>query len=275
MKVTFWGTRGSIAMTDHEATAYGGNTPCISVIQDDMTLILDAGTGIRNLGVQLSERVKDLHILLTHLHMDHIQGLGFFDPFFRPETKVTLWGPGGSTSLSTRLNRYLSPPLFPLRLKDFECDLTIRHVPLKNFSIGPFTIKADYICHRGPTLGYRVSGGGSTLAYLPDHEPVLGSVNFPNNPEWSSGFDLAVDSDLLVHDSQYNDEEYKERIGWGHCSFSDALKYAQLVNASRLSLFHHDPSHSDQQLEEYYRKYIQGKAEIPVELSRESQNVNL
>jgi phosphoribosyl 1,2-cyclic phosphodiesterase len=246
VKVTLWGTRGSIPSAGPETVRYGGNTACVEVrASDGSLLVLDAGSGIRRLGPTLaSERRIDL--LLSHLHMDHVQGLGFFAPFFRPGAEVHLWGPSSTDQrMRERLARYLSPPLFPVRIRDLPCALSIHGLTEEPFALGPFRVTAKLICHPGGTLGYRIEEGGRVLAYLPDHEPALGVRHFPREPEWTSGYDLARGADVLIHDAQYADGEYADHEGWGHSAMSHTLAMAALCDVRRLVTFHHDPSHSD------------------------------
>src|SRR6185436_9337957 len=132
----------------------------------------------------LSPTLDRVDILLTHLHMDHIQGLGFFAPLYRPDIDVHVWGPASTTlSLRTRLTRYLSPPLFPVHLRDLPCQITLHEVPCGDFDIGPFRISSALVCHPGPTVGYRISTDEASLAYIPDHEPGLGAAKFPAEPD--------------------------------------------------------------------------------------------
>ena len=187
---------------------------------------------------------RRLDILLGHLHMDHIQGLGFFPPLFNPDIEVHLWGPASPTmELAERLARYLSPPLFPVRLRELP-GVVLHDVTPGRFEIGPFIIEADLVSHPGPTLGFRIERNGVSIAYLSDHEPALG-VDFPGPANWTSGYDLAADSDLLVHDAQYTAAEYTTRAGWGHSSFEHCLAFARHVGTRSLVTFHHDPGHSD------------------------------
>lgn len=250
MRVCLWGTRGSIASAGPETVAYGGNTSCVEIEGSDGTvLILDAGTGVRRVG-DTYRQPRRLDILLTHLHMDHIQGLGFFGPFFREDFEVHIWGPPSTTlDLRTRLTRYLSPPLFPVRLRDVAARLELHDVPTDPFQLGGLTITADIVIHPGPTLGYRITDGRSTVAYIPDHEPALGARELSTDPEWTSGHDLAREADLLIHDVQYTAAEYEQRQGWGHSRISDAVSLAALAGARRLVTFHHDPAHDDEALD--------------------------
>jgi phosphoribosyl 1,2-cyclic phosphodiesterase len=260
MKVTLWGTRGSLPDAGPETVRYGGNTSCVEVRGEDGTLlVLDAGTGIRRLGRQLNGDVDRIDVLLTHLHMDHIQGLGFFAPLYTEGKEIHIWGPPSTTmDLRSRLARYLSPPLFPVRIRDLPCNLTIHDVAPGRFEIGCFKIDAAFVCHPGPTFGYRVTENGSALAYLPDHEPALCSHHVGREPEWTSGYALAAGVDTLIHDAQYSVAEYPEHVGWGHSSIEQTISFAKAAGVRRLVTFHHDPAHDDHALdhlvEEAYAK---------------------
>jgi ribonuclease BN (tRNA processing enzyme) len=202
------------------------------------------------MGAQLDAGIQRIDVLLTHLHMDHIQGLGFFDPLYQPGLDVHVWGPASTTlDLRERLARYLSPPLFPVRLRELPCSLTLHDVPLGKFEIGEFEIVASLVCHPGPTVGYRITEDGQSIAFLPDHEPALGVREFPGPPEWTSGFGLAEGVDLLIHDAQYSDSEYLEHVGWGHSSISQAVQFGVATGVGQLVTFHHDPAHDDSTLD--------------------------
>lgn len=209
-------------------------------------LVLDAGTGIRRLGSSLAGSVSRVDVLLSHLHLDHIQGLGFFEPLYDPRIEVGMWGPASSTrSLQTRLTRYLSPPLFPVHLRTLPAPLEFHDVPCGGFEIGSFRIRSAFVCHPGPTVGYRIESDGATVVYLPDHEPALGGTGLPPDPDWISGYELASGADLLIHDAQFDDRAYSGHVGWGHSSIGHAIEFAARTGAAHLALFHHDPFHSD------------------------------
>jgi phosphoribosyl 1,2-cyclic phosphodiesterase len=250
MRVTLWGTRGSIAAPGAENVRYGGNTSCVEVRGPDGTLVvLDAGTGIRRLGVAIGRAYPRIDLLLTHLHMDHLQGLGFFGPLFDPEVEVHVWGPATpATPLRERLMRYLSPPLFPVHLRDVP-RLVLHDLVGGTFTLGEFRVTADRICHPGFTLGYRLETPRHAITYLSDHEPALGTPRFPGPPEWTSGYALARDTDLLVHDAQYTRTEYPAHAGWGHSAIDDTLAFAALARVRHLVTFHHDPTHTDDELD--------------------------
>jgi phosphoribosyl 1,2-cyclic phosphodiesterase len=249
VKVTFWGTRGSLATPGPETVTYGGDTSCVAVSGSDPQhlVVLDAGSGIRRLGLHLADDVTRIDLFLSHLHLDHILGLGFFAPLFRSDLVVTIWAPPSSTSLLDRLGRYLSPPLFPVRLRDLSCQLHLRDAVEGAVGCGRFTVTAASVIHPDTAMGYRLECDGRVLAYLPDHEPVL-SPSFPTIPRWTSGLAIAYEADLLVHDAQYSTEEYPQHRGWGHSSVRDAVAFAQLAAARRLALFHHDPAHDDRDI---------------------------
>ncbi len=253
MKVKLWGTRGSIPSPGEDTVRYGGNTSCVGVtLSDGSLLALDAGSGIRNLGLALDDEPRRLHILLTHLHLDHIQGLVFFAPAFRPQTELVIWGPSSpEASLRDRIARYISAPLSPVEVRELPCDVSFRHCPEAEWEIGSARIRAASVTHRGPTLGYRIDDAGSSLAYIPDHEPALGADLGTLPEEWISGFELARDATLLIHDGQYSDEEYPNHLGWGHSALGDTLRFAQRTGAERTVLFHHDPAHSDDYLDRH------------------------
>jgi phosphoribosyl 1,2-cyclic phosphodiesterase len=245
MQARVWGCRGSLAAPGPDTVRYGGNTSCVEVRLDSgPTLVLDAGTGMRPLGVAIDhEPVDELHILLTHLHMDHLQGLGFFRPLFRSGADVHVWGPASPVqSLADRIALYL-------RLGDIPAHVMFHDAPEEAVRIGSATIRAGKVTHQGPTVGYRIEENGRALVYLPDHEPSIG-VHLADEPsEWISGHDVAHDADVLFHDAQYRDDEYAQHIGWGHSATEHVMGFAHKAAAHSLVLFHHDPYHTDDELD--------------------------
>jgi phosphoribosyl 1,2-cyclic phosphodiesterase len=246
VNVCFWGVRGSVPVADAAALGYGGNTSCVSVeLAGGGLLVLDAGTGIRKLGQTIDPTAGPIHVLLTHLHLDHISGLLFFAPLFHREAEVTIWGAPGPGDLRQRLARYLSAPLSPVEIRELPARVTFRECAPDGWRVGDARIVASQVVHRGPTLGYRIEEGGVALAYLPDHEPGLGQDLDHDPGEWISGHALARDADLLVHDGQYTHDEYRGTRGWGHSTVDDALRFARRADARRVAIFHHDPHHDD------------------------------
>ncbi|HAZ25014.1 MAG TPA: MBL fold metallo-hydrolase, partial [Algoriphagus sp.] len=230
-----------------------------------------AGSGIQRLGRFLSPEIKEIHILLTHLHIDHTMGLGFFLPLYNPTVEVHLWGPSSSTDpLLQRLRRYFSAPLFPVRLGDLPNHPIIHELSMTDFELGRFKIKSEYVCHPGPTLAYRIQYENSIFAYIPDHELRIGSADFPNNPEWTSGFEIANNADLLFHDGSYTIKEYPQKIGWGHSAVKDVILFAQMCKVKRLAVFHHEPTNTDQQLDEILLNNLKDQTfDFQIEMCRE------
>jgi phosphoribosyl 1,2-cyclic phosphodiesterase len=252
MRIRFWGVRGSVAVPNRRMLRYGGNTSCVEVtLADGTEIILDAGTGIRELGAARTSHAKSVQVLLTHLHLDHIQGLLFFPPLFEPTSRITVYGPPApGPNLDQRLARYLSAPLSPIDLRELAARVEFAACPYHEWEIGGARILAAIVAHRGVTLGYRITEDESSLCYLPDHEPALGTTLANAEPGWISGIGLAAGASVLIHDGQYTDDEYPAHIGWGHSSVSDAVTFAQRAEAQRLVLFHHDPTHDDHKLDD-------------------------
>ena len=255
MKVTLCGTRGSVGRAGGDTLRYGGDTSSVALQgRGGDLLVLDAGSGITYVHDLIDSATARIDILLTHLHMDHIQGLGFFRPLFNPEIETHIWGPVSTTAgLAHRLSRYLSPPLFPVRLRDLN-SLHLHDVLPGSFSVPGFEVTTDLIIHPGPTLGYRVSENGHSLAYLPDHEPALGSPDMDDSPAWLSGHNLIHGVDLLIHDAQYTAEEYRLKVGWGHSTYQHCLALARKGEVATLVTFHHDPEHSDEALDQFHQE---------------------
>ena len=258
MKVKVWGVRGSVPSPGPETNRYGGNTSCLQLtLSDGSVIALDAGTGIRSFGLAMPD-LEHIDILLTHLHLDHIQGLMFFAPAFEPGSQMTIWGPqAAEASLEDRIARYLSAPLSPLEVRELPADVGFRDAPVSEWQIGPATVQAASVNHRGPTLGYRITEGDCSVCYIPDHEPALGATLEDLEPEWISGFELARDVSLLIHDCQFTDDEYPAHLGWGHSSMSAALTFARRVGARRTLLFHHDPMHTDDALDRLHDRALE------------------
>jgi phosphoribosyl 1,2-cyclic phosphodiesterase len=281
MRAELWGVRGSVPVPGQAAAQFGGNTSCVRVTtQDGSELVLDAGSGIRELGATMMGHEGPLHVLLTHLHLDHILGLMFFAPFFDPHAQVTVWGPpAAGRALRKRLGRYISSPLSPIEIRDLPARVTFRDVPPGPWRIGGVEVKASLVSHRGPTLGYRLSENGTSLCYLPDHEPALGEDLASAQPSWISGHALARRASLLLHDAQYTEREYPFHRGWGHSSVPDALTFAKRCDVERLVLVHHDPGHDDAFLEaleaEASGRWERNGGEGRIQLGREGDVLDL
>jgi ribonuclease BN (tRNA processing enzyme) len=197
-----------------------------------------------------SEAREPVHIFLTHLHLDHLQGLGFFRPLFQKDREIHIWGPSSPVqSLADRIATYLSPPLFPVRLGDIPARLIFHDAPEEPVQLGGVLVSAAPVAHQGPTVGYRIEERGHVLVYLPDHEPGLGGGLSDRPLNWLSGYDLARKADVLLHDAQYGDDEYRDHVGWGHSAIGHVVEFARKAEVAHLVLFHHDPYHADHDLE--------------------------
>lgn len=261
MRARIWGSRGTIAAPGPETSRYGGNTSCVEIRPDGGgVLVLDAGTGARALGLALVEEAPPrIDLLITHLHVDHVEGLGVFEPIWREETDLHIWGPASPlVSLEERIATYFSPPLFPIHLSEVPANCTFHDAPEGEWSIEGATLCSRPILHPGATVGFRIEVDGSTLTYLTDHEPALGVDLETASPDWISGFALASGADVLIHDCQYTPQEYQHRVGFGHSSTEHVATFARRAGVERLVLFHHDPMHTDDQLEAMRGRVLEG-----------------
>jgi phosphoribosyl 1,2-cyclic phosphodiesterase len=258
---------------------FGGNTQCIEVrTPDGGLLVLDAGTGIKQLGARL-EHDRPVHVLLTHLHLDHVEGLRFFEPLWRAGSEVHIWGPPSLRhTLEARIARTFSPPLFPLEFADVPADVSFHDVPDQTWELEGVRIDAQSVSHPGPTVGYRLSLGSVAIAYIPDHEPARGVDPADAEPRYISGRGLAESVDLLIHDAHFSELEYPSRVGWGHSSVAHAVEFAKRWNARRLVLFHHDPDRSDDEVDAFVERACElwndGAGDLPV-AAREGMTLEL
>lgn len=252
VKARIWGCRGSIATPGASTIRYGGNTSCVEVRGDDgEVIVLDAGTGARPLGnLLMHEGLPRVDLLLTHLHVDHLEGLGMFGPIWSPETELHIWGPPSPVaSLDERIATYFSPPLFPVHLSEVPARVSFHDAPREPWTIGSVSLTAHPILHPGATVGYRLESGDRALAYVTDHEPALGTDLEAVSTSWISGYALAHRADLLIHDCQYTVEEYAAHVGWGHPSLAHVASFARRTEVDRLVMFHHHPEHDDDALD--------------------------
>jgi phosphoribosyl 1,2-cyclic phosphodiesterase len=251
--VTFWGTRGSIPTPGPHTARYGGNTPCVSVAAGgDRLVVLDAGTGIRPLGLAVDGEDQgplNLEILLPHCHWDHIQGLPFFKPLFRNGNVVRIFGTKqDDVSLTTILERQNHPAVFPIPLRALAAKLTDHDITQwPEFVIDGFRVETFRLRHPGTTLAYRLTPteGGASMAYVTDNElGPGGSYDVP--ADWRARMVKFLKGvDLLIHDGMYSDELLATRPGWGHSSPAEAVALAAEAGAKRLVFFHHEPDHDD------------------------------
>ncbi len=250
MRVTFWGTRGSIAAPGPETMRYGGNTSCVEVRLDNGTLIIfDAGTGIRPLGNALlrGSAAAQIHLFLSHMHWDHIQGLPFFVPAYRAGTELSILGPHGQQmSLEQSICEQMKSPYYPVPMHAMAA--TIRFIELDEgsiFELPGARVEVSVLNHPGRSLGYRLHADDRVLVYATDNEPFGRALASRHLEQPSRLPVLARGADVLIQDAQYTPAEYPQRLGWGHSTYLDALRLAEVAGVKQLVLFHHDPSHSD------------------------------
>lgn len=249
--VRFWGTRGSIATPGMGTVKYGGNTSCTEVRCGDELLILDAGTGIRPLGVSLSNEfgrkpIKG-HIFVSHTHWDHIQGFPFFTPAFGLGNEFTIYHLHGTEKPLERVFRgQMDSDYFPIRLSDMMAKLTFRELQ-SEVHLGEAQISYFFLNHPGVAVGFRIDFSGRALVYLTDHETYERlSPNGPSpNPLDLEVARFAANADLFICEAQYTEEEYEQKKGWGHSTFLDALERAAEAKVRKMAIFHHDPAHDD------------------------------
>jgi phosphoribosyl 1,2-cyclic phosphodiesterase len=246
MRVTFYGTRGSIPVPDGNYSEFGGNTSCVLVtFSTNRILILDAGTGIRRLGNESTmnsyEFTANINLLLSHTHWDHIQGFPFFGPAYNPKRKfrIFLCGKGkNAKTLESIFATQMTREFFPVSLADMGAELSFHEPDSTTFeSSWGVKVTASKHHHPGDAFGYRIEEGGKTLVYCTDVEHV--DEIDPNIVA------LSKNADLLIHDAQYSSEEVTKRKGWGHSSWDQAIEVAKRANAKALAFFHHDPEHDD------------------------------
>ncbi|NET69890.1 MAG: MBL fold metallo-hydrolase [Sphaerospermopsis sp. SIO1G2] len=244
--VHFWGVRGSIPCPGPHTVRYGGNTPCIAMQVGGKRLIFDCGTGVHVLGQNLlSQMPVEGHIFFTHSHWDHVQGFPFFTPAFIKGNSFNIYGaiaPDGST-IEQRLNDQMLHPNFPVPLQIMQANLNFNNIQAgQPIHIDDITIETAHLNHPGEAIGYRVNWRGGAAVYITDTEHYPDKLD--ENVLW-----LSRNADVLIYDSTYTDDEYyspkSPKIGWGHSTWQEAVKIAQAANVKTLVIFHHDPSHND------------------------------
>lgn len=249
--VTFWGTRGTIPSPGPHTVRYGGNTACVEVRDGQGHLVvLDAGTGIRGLGKRLAGESANgirAHIVLSHAHWDHIQGLPYFAPFFKAGNVITVWGPKqGDVGMEEILRQLMQPVVFPVPLDALAAKLEVRHVNAEPIVTEGCTISSMRVRHPAVTLGYRLQmADGTSVVYVTDDELGPGG-QYDVGPKWRERFVKFIgDADLLIHDAMYTPEECANHAGWGHSSYAEAVELARESGVKQLVLFHHEPEHAD------------------------------
>lgn len=259
LRVRFWGTRGSIPTPGSQTVRYGGNTPCTEVrTADGWLIILDAGTGIRELGRDLMERANGApikgDIFLTHAHWDHIQGIPFFAPIFGRGNHFRIWG---SQSLERSVDKVvrdqMSPVVFPVTFEELDATIDFRDLAEGTRCEGTgYEVTAFAVQHPGGALGYRFTepgGRGGALVYVSDNE-LAEHPRYGSSPDWREKMvEFVRGAAVLIHDTTYTAEEYDHHRGWGHSTFTDAVELAMEAGVGTLVLFHHEPRRTDDQLD--------------------------
>lgn len=293
----FWGVRGSIPSPGPGTVWFGGNTSCLEVRAGGEIIILDAGTGLRPLGLALMKEFKDrpfnLTLLLTHTHWDHIQGLPFFRPIYKPQCRLRILGyEGARKGLVNILSSQMESPYFPVLFDELPGNIQIEELKNLEFMVGPVRVQARFANHPGICVGYRIFTHDGSVAFFPDNEPHTRLHKpLPNQTADSQAAHehaLAQEEkmvefirgvDALILDSQFDAEEYKSHVGWGHGCVDYAVTLALKAGVKKLFLFHHDPDHDDAKIESMIAQARQlvteQKASLQVDAAREGMVVEL
>jgi phosphoribosyl 1,2-cyclic phosphodiesterase len=248
LDLSFYGVRGSCPCPSLSNVRYGGNTACVVLSSTgEDPIIFDLGTGLRAYGeTQPVDGSFSGTALLTHIHWDHVQGLPFFPPADRVGAKFRIFGPQQDEgTLRDRIDDFMRPPYFPVRVSDLRGEYTFHDVLKDDFRIGDAEVTVRPVPHVGPTVGFRVTWHGRVVTYISDHQAPLGLDTIADTV-----LELAAGADVLIHDAQYLPAEFAEKSNWGHCTIDYALKVAQEAGVRTVVLFHHDPAHGDDCMDE-------------------------
>jgi phosphoribosyl 1,2-cyclic phosphodiesterase len=248
LDLTFWGVRGSIPTPVAENLGFGGNTACLTIrYADQPLLIFDAGSGIRALGNTLMDSVEHeqvgVHLFLTHFHWDHIQGIPYFAPIYRPNCGITVHSSVEPRDVRRTLGGQMRPPYYPVAMPATEAALVYKRIETAGTQIGDLLIRPFPLHHPNGATGYRIEAPHAVVVYATDHEHGDASRD-------ATLRDYARDADILIYDAQYTPEEYEHRRGWGHSTWHEGAHLARAANVKQLILFHHDPTRTDRQLDQ-------------------------
>ena len=297
-RIRLWGVRGSIPVPGKSTVHYGGNTSCVEVRADGEIIILDAGSGIRLLGLALDKefgpRSMKLTLLISHTHWDHIQGLPFFSPAYNQKNLIRVLGyEGARAGLAKILASQMETPFFPVSLRQLPSHLAIEELKEMEFRVGPVEVRSKFANHPGICVGYRLATSSGSIAYFPDNEPyeelklLLASRDGISEEEArdfagaerGKMIDFLSDCDVAIMDTQYTEEEYAKHVGWGHSPVESVVSLALEANVGKLILFHHDPNHDDQMIDRmlaHARAFVakSGKS-LDVDAAREGAEILL
>jgi len=266
--IRFWGVRGSIPVPGPDTVRYGGNTACVEFRGEEEIIILDSGSGIRPLGhaleAEFAGKALNLTLLLTHSHWDHIQGFPFFRPAYDAANHLQILGLGGTREgLAGIFSAQMESPYFPIGLAELPSHLAFEELRSMEFDVGRVKVQAAFANHPGVCVGYRLNTSTGSVAFLPDHEPFHRTRNPHTVPDVlrdrARDFARSEDEkiirflegvDVLILDAQFDADEYAHRTGWGHSSVDDAVDLAIRARVKRLFLFHHDPAHNDDKMDQ-------------------------
>jgi len=256
MQVRLWGVRGSIPTPGSETVRYGGNTACVAVQALGETIILDAGSGVRLLGHALDAPPRPAplraHLLLTHVHWDHIQGFPFFAPAYREETDLDIYGlPVCHRKIDNLLSNQMEQIYFPVDLGSLRAAIGFHDLTEGAFELGAVCARTLRLNHTTETVGFRLEAGGRVCCYLPDNELAL--CGEPGRTSYDAFVRFCEGADLLIHDGQYTEETYSRHRGWGHSTRQEAVQLALDAGCRQVAVFHHDPRVTDAELESWER----------------------
>ncbi|MCX7726869.1 MAG: MBL fold metallo-hydrolase [Chitinispirillaceae bacterium] len=248
MRISFWGSRGQIPVCGKEFNKYGGDTTCVEITSNENDIIIvDAGSGIRNINIQ-SLYKKDISIILTHFHLDHIIGFPFFSPLYNSSYSITVYAPTyNSNSILETLSTIIGTPFFPLELRDLSSNIKFIEIENSPFKIGSIRITPIKLNHPNGGFGFRFEENGKVFVFLTDNE-----LRDKNNNEalpFSYYVEFCKDADLLIHDAEFSIDDYDNYNGWGHSSYLDAVELAIESSVKQLGLFHFHNNYTDMQID--------------------------
>jgi len=253
MIIRCWGARGSIPVCGPEYLRYGGDTTCMEIrTRDDEIIIIDAGTGIRRLGNRLLEEGRfRYHLFFTHSHWDHIMGFPFFRPIYRKETTIRMFGcPFTQDSVRKMISKVMTAPNFPVDFVDVQADITYQEACQDSFAIKSLTVTPIVTSHPNPGIGYKLVEDGRCFVFLTDNEL---SFKHPGGLDFEDYAAFSAQADLLIHDAEFTEEEYRDKRTWGHSTYKDALRLALDARVRQFGLFHHNQDRTDAAVEEIVR----------------------